>query len=352
MTTTELRALIERLPRTRLAHLPTPLEPLPRLSAAIGDVELWIKRDDCTGLALGGNKARQLEFTLGDALARGADCVIQGAGAQSNHCRQAAAAAAKLGLDCHLILAKDEVGDGRDDSAGVPQGNLLLDHLLGAKIHWTDSAMGAPLEAEKNALADRLRAQGRTPYVIGGPRGKLLGAAAYALELCELAEQCAAAGIHSKKGGQPGPDYLYVCSSGATHAGLAFAARALEAAFTVHAITPIVWGYDVPAAVAGTATALAGELGLDLTLAAADIRSSEAYVGAGYGVLTREAQVAIELVARTEGVLLDPSYTGKAMAGLIDHLRKGLVRPGSRVVFIHTGGYPALFHQAAELSDR
>jgi len=352
VTTPALRHLLEALPRTCLAHLPTPLEPLPRLSAAIGDVELWIKRDDCTGLALGGNKARQLEFTLGDALAQGADCIIQGAGAQSNHCRQAAAAAAKLGLDCHLVLAKDEVGDGRDSSTEVPQGNLLLDHLFGAKIHWTEAGMGAPLEAQKTALADRLRSEGRRPYVIGGGRGKLLGAAAYALQLCELLEQCAAADIRMKKGGHLGPDYLYVCSSGATHAGLAFAARALEVEFPIQAITPIVWGYDVPTVVAGAATALAGELGLNLTLAAADIRSSEDYVGAGYGILTREAQVAIELVARTEGVLLDPSYTGKAMAGLIDHLRKGLVRPGSRVIFIHTGGYPALFSQATVLSDR
>lgn len=348
MTTAELRARIDQLPRTPLAHLPTPLQPLPRLSSAIGDAELWVKRDDCTGLALGGNKTRQLEFTLGDALARGADCVIQGAGAQSNHCRQAAAAAAKLGLDCHLVLARDERGDGGDASAETPQGNLLLDRILGAKIHWTDSAMGAPLEAEKNALAEKLRAEGRRPYVIGGPRGKLLGAAAYALQLCELLEQCEELGIRGK-GGQPGPDYLYVCSAGATHAGLAFAARALGVSFPIQAIAPIVWGYDVPAAVAGVANALAVELGVEVEVDPGTLRHSEAYVGPGYGRLTREARVAIELVARTEGLLLDPSYTGKAMAGLIDHLRRGHVRPGSRVVFIHTGGYPALFAQAAEL---
>src|SRR5919201_1868015 len=156
-----LRAALSRLPRIPLAHLPTPLERMSRLSAALGDVELWIKRDDATGLALGGNKTRQLEFTLGEALAQGADCIIQGAGAQSNHCRQTAAATAKLGLECHLVLRGNP-------AAEPPQGNLLLDRLFGAKIHWSQASLGAELEAEKEALAARLRAEGRRPYVVGG----------------------------------------------------------------------------------------------------------------------------------------------------------------------------------------
>src|SRR5205823_14494407 len=134
--------------------LPTPLEPMPRLSAALGDVELWVKRDDSTGLAMGGNKTRQLEFTLGDAVDQGADCIVQGAGSQSNHCRQAAAASAQLGLECYLLLH-------RDAWAEPVQGNLLLDHLLGAKISWSEADLGPPLEAEKIALGERLRAQGR-----------------------------------------------------------------------------------------------------------------------------------------------------------------------------------------------
>lgn len=335
LTNSALRAALERLPRVRLAHLPTPLEPLPRLSAALGDVELWIKRDDCTGLALGGNKARQLEFTLGEAVARNADCIVQGAGSQSNHCRQAAAAAAKLGLECHLVL-------NRDEHAGTVQGNLLLDQILGARIHWSDAPLGPSLEADKEALAERLRAQGRRPYVIGGARGKLLGAAAYALQVCELVEQCAAAGL--------APDILYVCASGATHAGLLLGTRALGIPFPVQAIAPIRWGWDVPAALAATANELARELGLELEVDPGAVRHSEEYVGPAYGVLTREARVAIELVARTEGVLLDPAYTGKAMAGLIDHVRRGTVRPGARVVFVHTGGTPALFAYAEELT--
>ncbi|HTE16886.1 MAG TPA: pyridoxal-phosphate dependent enzyme, partial [Armatimonadota bacterium] len=283
------------------------------------------------------NKARQLEWTLGEALSQGADCLVQGGGAQSNHCRQTAAAAAKLGLECHLVLH----GAAPASEAAPVRGNLLLDRLLGARIHWTAAALGPELEAEKEVLAARLRADGRRPYVIGGARGMLLGAAAYAFQTCELAEQCAAAGLE--------PDALYVCSAGATHAGLLLGARALDLPFPVQAIAPIVWDYDVPAVIAGAANELARELGLDVTINRDDLRHSEEYVGPGYGVLTREARVAIELVARTEGILLDPSYTGKAMAGLIDHIRRGSIRPGSRVVFVHTGGTPALFAYSEEL---
>jgi len=328
----ELSAAVLRLPRVPLAHLPTPVEPLPRLSSALGDVDLRIKRDDATGLALGGSKARMLEFTLGEALAQGADCIVQGGDAQSNHCRQAAAAAARLGLEAHLVLQR---------SPGPPQGSLLLDGILGAEIHWTDAPLGPRLEEEKDALGQELRRQGRTPYVIGGPRGKLLGAAAYALQVAEWAQHCAAADWM--------PDAVYVCSSAATHAGLAVGVRALGLPCRVQALAPIRWGTDVPASVAGIANGLSRELGLDLEVRPAEINHSEDYVGEGYGIPTREARVAIELVARTEGLLLDPVYTGKAMAGLIDHVRRGVVRPGSRVLFIHTGGLPALFAHARAL---
>jgi D-cysteine desulfhydrase family pyridoxal phosphate-dependent enzyme len=334
LTPADLRRALTRLPRVPLAHLPTPLERLPRLSAALGDVELWIKRDDCTGLALGGNKARQLEFTLGEAMAEGADCIVQGAGAQSNHCRQTAAAAARLGMDCHLVLSRATHSD-------EIQGNVLLDWILGAQIRWTETPLGPPLEEEKQALAAELRRSGRRPYVIGGTRGKVLGAAGYALQVCELAEQLPEAALQ--------PDYLYVCSAGPTQAGILLGARALGLGFPVQAIAPIVWGWDVPAAVAATANEAAKELGVDVELRPEDVRHSEDYVGPAYGVLTREARMAIELVARTEGILLDPGYTGKAMAGLIDHVRRGRVRPGSRVVFVHTGGTPALFAYARQL---
>jgi D-cysteine desulfhydrase family pyridoxal phosphate-dependent enzyme len=334
VTSTELRSRLDSLPRVRLATLPTPLEALPRLSEALGGVEIRIKRDDCTGMAMGGNKVRQLEFTLGEAVAQGADCIIQGAASQSNHCRQAAAAAAKLGLRCHLVLH-------RDAYAEPVQGNLLLDHLFGAEIHWTDTPLGEALEQEKLALAERLRASGLKPYVIGGRRSKVLGGAAYALQVCEVAEQCAAEGIPL--------DYLYVSSAGATHAGLILGVRALGLSTVLQAIAPIRWNEDMPVQLAATARALGAELGIEVEVRPEDVRHSEDYVGPEYGVLTREAKVAVELLARTEGVLLDPVYTGKAMAGLIDHVRRGVVRPGARVVFIHTGGLPALFSYADQL---
>jgi L-cysteate sulfo-lyase len=275
-----------------------------------------------------------LEFTLGEALAQGADCVVQGGDAQSNHCRQAAAAAARLGLERHLVLQ-------REPSPSELQGNLLLDRVLGARLHWTDAALGPELEAEKVRVAGELRAEGRKPYVIGGPRGKLLGATAYALQVAEWADQCAEAGWS--------PDAVYVCSSAATHAGMIVGIRALGLGCRLQALAPIRWGFDVPGAIAGTANDVARELDLPIHVEPAEVNHSEDYVGPGYGLLTREARVAIELVARTEGLLLDPVYTGKAIAGLIDHLRRGVLRPGSRVLFVHTGGLPALFAHSEEL---
>src|SRR5437763_1069477 len=156
-----LEAGLKKLPRVEIAHLPTPLEDCPRLSAALGDVRVLIKRDDSTGLAFGGNKTRQLEYTLGEALAQGADCIIQGAASQSNHCRQTAAACARLGLECFLCLR-------RDAHSEPVQGNLLLDHLFGARVRFVESGMGAELESAKEALAEELRSQGRRPYLIGG----------------------------------------------------------------------------------------------------------------------------------------------------------------------------------------
>ncbi len=340
LSTAELRAALSRLPRVRLAHLPTPLEPLPRLSAALGGIDLRIKRDDCTGLAMGGNKTRQLEFTIGEALALGADTLVQGADAQSNHCRQTAAAAAKLGLDCHLVLCQTHHHEAPD---APPQGNLLLDRLFGAKIHWTEAGLGAELEAEKTRVADELKAQGKKPYVIGGPRGKLLSAAGYVNAVAELRDQCEELGWE--------PDYLYLCTSGATHAGLLTGLRALGWNLRLQGIAPIVWGYDVPAALSKAVAALGQEIGVDVAVKPEEIRHSEDYVGPAYGLMTRESRVAIELMARTEGILLDVAYTGKAVAGLIDHVRRGIIAPGSKVLYLHTGGTPALFCYADELTS-
>ena len=182
MTRRELQAHVDRLPRAQWAHIPTPLEELPNLSKQLR-IRLLLKRDDCTGLAFGGNKARQLEFSFGDALAQGADCVVHGASSQSNHCRQCAAAAAKLGLECFLVLR-------RDTHSEPVQGNLLLDHILGAHVQLVDAAMGSELEQAKIKFGEELKAKGRKPYVFAGMRYTALSACAYVNDLIEILDQC------------------------------------------------------------------------------------------------------------------------------------------------------------------
>lgn len=334
LTPDGLREAANRLPRVQLAHSPTPLEPCDRLSAALGDVRIWVKREDCTGLAFGGNKTRQLEFTLGEAMHEQADCIVQGAGLQSNHCRQTAAACARLGLACVLCLA-------RGDHEHHVQGNLLLDYLFGADVRFFDASMGAELEAAKQGVAAELRSAGRRPYLIGEPRGRILGAIGCAVVAAELADQFALQGV--------APDLLYVASAGATGSGLLAGFRALGMSLPITAIAPIRWPHDTAAVMAETANAAGQALGVDLGLRRDDVRLDEGYIGAEYGVVTREGKAALDLMARTEGILLDPVYSSKALAGLIDHIRTGRVPPGASVVFIHTGGTPALFSHAGEL---
>lgn len=211
LTTVELRERIARLSRVQLAHLPTPLQELARFSAAVG-ARVLIKRDDCTGLAFGGNKTRQLEFTVAEALSRGCDTLIQGASAQSNHCRQAAAAAAKYGLECHLILT-------RDAHSAPAQGNLLLDHLLGAHIHWFEGALGEELEVAKRRLAEELGAQGEKPYALASPQVTALGAIGHCNAAAELTDQLAARAVKA--------DWLYLCSSEGTQGGYVLGAKAV-----------------------------------------------------------------------------------------------------------------------------
>jgi 1-aminocyclopropane-1-carboxylate deaminase/D-cysteine desulfhydrase-like pyridoxal-dependent ACC family enzyme len=330
----DLRGAAERLPRVRFAHLPTPLEELPRLSEALG-VRVLIKRDDCTGLALGGNKNRQLEFTVGEALALGCDTLVQGAAAQSNHCRQAAAAAARFGLECHLVLT-------RDAHSEPAQGNLLLDQLFGAHIHWFEGSLGASLEAAKRSLADGLAAQGKKPYTLTPPRAHTLGAVAHALAIAELAEQLEQTGRRA--------DWYYICSAGATQAGCVLGARALGDPLRVVGIAPIEYPGGNRGQIADFASRAAELLGLDLQITAEDVTNDTSYVGERYGVVTPAGLEAVRLLARTEGIVTEPVYTGKALAGLIDHARRGLLAPGATVVFVHTGGTPALFAYQNEIA--
>lgn len=335
MTHQELQARIDALPRAHFGHFPTPLEEARNLSRALSGPRLWIKRDDCTGLAFGGNKTRQFEFGLGDALASGADCIVTGASAQSNHCRQAAAACAQLGLPCHLVLKRS--------SAGTPvQGNLLLMQLLGADLQFVDCAMGPELDAHKQRRADELRAQGKNPYVLSSERGNPPNAVGYVSMIAELVPQLAAAGIE--------PTHLFICSAGPTGAGTLLGSRLLGVPWKTVFISPIVWPFSTEERMAHIARGAARLLGLESPLQPADFDVRFDYIGDSYGTMSAGGKEAIGLLARTEGLLLDPVYSGKALAGLIDCIRNGSLTANDTVVFVHTGGTPALFAFADALA--
>jgi 1-aminocyclopropane-1-carboxylate deaminase/D-cysteine desulfhydrase-like pyridoxal-dependent ACC family enzyme len=336
LTGAELRRHIARLPRVPLAHLPTPLEETPRFAKKLGGPRLFIKRDDCTGLYFGGNKTRHNEFLLAEALRQNADVIVWGAGTQSNNCRQTAAACNKLGLDCVLYLSRAA------HNADV-QGNLLLDHLMGAEVHIIDEPLGPELDALLLAKAAELRAKGRRPFVWDRITGRPLAAVSYALCLAEILDQLRAQGVI--------PKAVYAAAAGATGAGLALGKAALGWPGKIRLLCPIHWPWDTPADLAEVATAAAGLMGLPQRLSAADIDVRTDYVGRGYGSVTPAGREAMSLLAHTEGILLDPIYTAKAMAGLIDDIRQGRLGTDDTTVFLHTGGTPAVFAYRDELLD-
>ncbi|MCW5875607.1 MAG: D-cysteine desulfhydrase family protein [Anaerolineales bacterium] len=309
------------LPRTPLAQLPTPLQPMPRLSAALGGPQLWVKRDDQTGLALGGNKTRKLETLCAAALEAGAGTLLTAGAIQSNHCRQTAAAAASLGLACTLVLA--------GEPPALTSGNLLLDGLFGAEIIWTTfEERPAVLQA---AEAD-LRAAGKRPYLIPYGGSSPLGAAAYAYALEELLGQGLA------------PDSIvFATSSGGTQAGLVAGARLLGYGGRILGISVDERAADLQARVAPLAVETAELLGGSIQLAPEDVLVNDDYLGEGYAVMGAAEAEAIRLFARHEGLLVDPVYTGRAAAGLIDLIRQGYFNKDENVLFWHTGGAPALF---------
>lgn len=328
ITVNDLRRAIDRLPRVPLAHLPTPLEPLPRFSAVLGGPPIWIKRDDCTGLAFGGNKARHNEFLLAHALEQQAEMLLWGAGVQSNNCRQTAAACAKLGLACHLIL-----GSG-GHSVDV-QGNLLLDYLLGATVEILDLPLGAELYERIAARAEVLRAEGKRVYCWENEVVKPRAAASYALCFAEMVEQCQREGIS--------PGAIYVSSAGSTAAGLLLGKAALGAEIAIRIIAPINWQWNHAEDLAKTANQAAQLVDLPVRIDADDVETTLDYIGAGYGLVSPEGRQAFDLMARTEGILLDPAYTAKALAALIADARQGRLPADRPVIFIHTGGNVALF---------
>jgi L-cysteate sulfo-lyase len=325
-------AITDPLPRVPLAFLPTPLHALPRLSARLGgEVELWIKRDDQTGLAGGGNKTRKLEFLIADAQAQGADVVLTTGAIQSNHCRQTAAAAARAGLECHVVLS--------GEPPPQPNGNLLLDALLGAEIHWTTREKRAERLVE---LTEQLRAAGRRPYpiVLGG--SDPVGASGYALALEELWEQVRALEIRLDA-------IVFASSSGGTQAGLVAGAWALGWGVPLLGISVDEPEAKLKAQVAGLATGTAAHLGRPHTFTVDDIRVNAGYLGGGYAVMGNLERDAIRIMARDEGILLDPVYTGRAFGGLLDLILRDAFEPGQNILFWHTGGAPALFAYAEEL---
>ena len=325
---------IGKLPRFPLAQLPTPLESLPRLSRELGGPQLLIKRDDQTGLALGGNKTRKLEFLVGDALAEGCDTLITVGAAQSNHCRQTAAAAAKAGLKCELIL--------NGVQPEIPNGNLLLDRLLGANEHWIERPQRA---AKLKKLPEQLRAQGRKPYVIGVGGSNGVGATGYVVATLELMEQLRA-------GGQRVDHLLFGTSSGGTQAGIELGARITGFTGRLHGLSidnddPEHREYEIE--VAQIANECAAYIGSDVRLTKNDITVVRGYMGEGYGVVGDFEREAIRLIARCEGIILNPVYAGRAFGALVDLIRKGVLKRGETVLFWHTGGAPALFAYAKEL---
>lgn len=317
---------LSRFPRIRLAHLPTPLEPLPRLSERLGGPEIWIKRDDCTGLSTGGNKTRKLEFLMAEAVAEGADIVLTQGATQSNHARQTAAAAARLGLDCHLIL---EDRTGYNEPNYRFNGNVLLDVLHGASIE--HRGPGLDMNAELMAVAARMRDAGRRPYAIPGGGSNPTGALGYVNCALELLGQIVDLGL-------PFDHMVTATGSAGTHAGLIVGLKALNAQLPLLGI-----GVRAPkdvqeANVFRLAQATEAKLGLAGTVARADVVANCDYIGQGYGIPAESTLEAIELFARTEAILLDPVYSGKGAAGLIDLIRKGRFGKGERVIFLHTGG--------------
>lgn len=325
---------IENLPRFPLAQLPTPIERLPRLSRELGGPELLIKRDDQTGLALGGNKTRKLEFLVGDALKQGADTLVTAGAAQSNHCRQTAAAAAKAGLKCELIL------NGKKPE--IPNGNLLLNHLFGAHEHWIERPQRP---AKLRELPEQLRAAGRKPYVIGVGGSNGVGATGYVVAMIELMEQLRATG-------QRVDHLLFGTSSGGTQAGIELGARITGFAGKLHGLSidkndPEHREYEIE--VAQIANECAEYIGADVRLTKEDIHVVYGYRGEGYGVVGDLEREGIRLMARCEGIVLDPVYAGRAFGALVDLIRKGFFKQSETVLFWHTGGAPALFAYAREV---
>jgi L-cysteate sulfo-lyase len=323
---------LSRFPRLHLAHLPTPLEPMPRISEYLGGPNLWIKRDDCTGLSSGGNKTRKLEFLMADAVERGADTIITQGATQSNHARQSCAAACKLGMESHILL---EDRTGFHDDAYALNGNVLLDQLHGATISLrpADSDMNAEMEL----LAQQLRDDGKKPYIIPGGGSNETGALGYVNAAFEMTHQANERMLRI--------DHLvHATGSAGTQAGLVVGMQAMNAGIPVYGVSVRAPKAKQEENVFGLAQRTLDFMGLPQSLVPRDsVVANSDYVGDGYGLPTDSMVEAVKMLAAHEGILLDPVYSGKGFAGLIDLIRKGHFKKDENVVFLHTGGSVSLF---------
>lgn len=328
-----MKAYFENIPKVDILNLPTPISRLSRLSRYLGGPMIYLKRDDLTGLGLGGNKTRKLEFLLGEAIAQGCDSIIMHGDVQSNCCRQAAAAAAATGLECHLALSGK-----KPESA---EGNLLLDYIFGAKIHWCGDLINGEKVPE---IADELCKKGLKPYIIPAGGSNSTGVLGFATAICEIGEQLAVDGTSL--------DYIITpSSSGGTHAGIVLGADLcdLEAKVIGIGIDKNHSG-DYESFMAGIASEAAKRIGFAKEYTAADFNMDYDYFGEGSGIIGNLEKEAMYLVGKYEGILLDPVYNGKAMGALIDMIRKNRFSRGENVLLWHTGGIQAVFTRSGEIS--
>ncbi len=322
---------LARFPRRFIAHLPTPLERLDRLTAELGGPEIWIKRDDCTGLSTGGNKTRKLEFLMAEAELEGAEMIVTQGATQSNHARQTAAFAAKIGMACHIVL-EDRTGSNNNNYNN--NGNVLLDHLHGATTEKRPS--GGDFNAVIEDVAEQMRADGKKVYTIPGGGSNPTGALGYVNCAFEMLSQVNDRGLTI--------DHIVTATGSAgTQSGLIVGLKAMNAQIPLLGI-----GVRAPKAkqeenVFNLACKTAEKLGCPGVVERTDVVANTDYVGEGYGIPTKDGLDAIRMFAELEAILLDPVYSAKGAAGFIDLIRKGHFKKGERVIFLHTGGSAALF---------
>jgi D-cysteine desulfhydrase len=310
--------------RLHFAHLPTPVEELPRLSAMFGGPKILVKRDDQTGLAFGGNKTRKLEFLVAEAQAQGAKLMISAGAVQSNHCRQTAAAAARFGFECILVLT------GKKPDAMTA--NVLMDQLFGAKIVWVEDRKDRDVTLQ--AVFDQAQAENKNPYLVPYGGSSTTGAMGYTFAMEEFMKQ----NVHA--------DWIvFGTSSGGTHAGLVLGQRMFGYKGKVLGISIDETESDLKKNVSALASSASEKLGKRIEFNGDDVLANDQYCKSGYGVFGEGEKEAIKLFAQNEGLLLDPVYTGRAAAGMIDRIRKGFFKRDETILFWHTGGQPALFSE-------